>query len=151
MPAPAEVQAATLDEFIKGWEGWTPRGFLDTWSNSCTQKTLPFSANVPTRTKDHTEHLFPILMSLLTDFQLTVHNVVHDVANGKAAIYAFTKANTPVGPYQNEHALFLWFNEDGKKVEKIEEMFDGVFMKDFMPKLEKHIAEHEAKAQSQLA
>lgn len=151
MPASAEIQAATLDEFIKGWEGWTPRGFLDTWSNSCTQKALPFSENVPIRTKDHMAHLFPILMSLLTDFQLTVHNVVHDVANGKAVIYALSKANTPVGPYQNEHALFLWFNEDGNKVEKIEEMFDGVFMKEFMPKLEKHIAEHEAKAQSQSA
>lgn len=172
MPASAEVQAATLDEFIKGWEGWTPRGFLDTWSSSCTQKALPFSENVPIRTKDHMAHLFPILMSLLTDFQvriflcvkqtcsfepeallrdeqLTVHNVVHDVANGKAAIYALSKANTPIGPYQNEHALFLWFDEDGKKVEKIEEMFDGVFMKDFMPKLEKYIAERDAKAQNQ--
>lgn len=72
------------------------------------------------------------------------------MANGKAAIYGLTKANTPVGPYQNEHALFIWFTEDGKKVEKIEEMFDGVFMKEFMPKMEKHIAEHEAKAQDQL-
>ncbi|KAI7788173.1 hypothetical protein LA080_012238 [Diaporthe eres] len=148
MPASAEVQAATLDEFIKGWEGWTSRGFLDTWSSSCTQKALPFSENVPIRTKDHMAHLFPILMSLLTDFQLTVHNVVHDVANGKAVIYALSKANTPIGPYQNEHALFLWFDEDGKKVEKIEEMLDGVFMKDFMPKLEKYIAERDAKEQN---
>lgn len=68
------------------------------------------------------------------------------MAKGKAAIYALTKANTPFGPYQNEHAIFLWFTEDGKKVDKIEEMFDGVFMKDFMPKLERHIAEQEAKA-----
>lgn len=83
--------------------------------------------------------------------QFKVHNIVHDVANGKAVIYALTSANTPFGPYQNEHALFLWFDEDGKKVEKIEEMFDGVFMKDFMPKLEKHLAEHDAKAQNGLA
>lgn len=100
MPAPAEIQAATLDEFIKGWEGWTPRGFLDTWSNSCTQKALPFSANVPIQTKEHMEHLFPILMSLLTDFQVrrsfmsnnSVHlkRMFHSQMSSSQSIMSFT-------------------------------------------------------------
>ena len=81
------------------------------------------------------------VLTVMRNSQLTVHNVVHDAANGKAVVYALTKADSPMGPYRNEHALFLWFNESGEKVDKIEEMFDGVFMKDFLPKLEQHVAQ----------
>ena len=75
--------------------------------------------------------------------QLTIHNVIHDPAHGKAVIYALAKADTPIGPYQNEHACFVWFDESGEKVNKIEEMFDGVFMNEFLPKLDKYIGEKE--------
>ena len=68
MPAPAEVQAATLEKFIQGWAGWTPDGFLANWSEDCTQKTLPFSSGVPIRTRPDTEQLFPVLMSLMSNF-----------------------------------------------------------------------------------
>lgn len=74
--------------------------------------------------------------------QLDIHNVVHDAPQGKAVIYALTKADTPFGPYRNEHALFLWFNEIGDRVQKIEEMFDAVVMKEFLPKLDKYVAEN---------
>lgn len=88
MPASAEVQAATLDEFIKGWKGWTPKGFLGTWSDSCTQKALPFSENVPTRGKDHMERLFPILMSLLTDFQVRTRSMLNNLIHLNGAHYS---------------------------------------------------------------
>lgn len=39
--------------------------------------------------------------------QVEVCNIIHDLANEKAVICAFTSANTTFGPYQNEHALFL--------------------------------------------
>ncbi|KAI1635393.1 hypothetical protein F4809DRAFT_453304 [Biscogniauxia mediterranea] len=141
MPASAEVQAATLNKFIEGWGGWTPEGFLASWHGDCTTKTLPFSAEVPIRTRAETESVFPMMMSFVTNFQLTVHNIVHDVAHSKAAIYATAKADTPFGPYTNEHALFLWFDETGQKVSKIEEMFDSDAMKDFLPKFERYTAQ----------
>lgn len=80
-----------------------------------------------------------------------VHNIVHDLANEKAVIYALTSANTPFGPHQNEYALCFWFDEYVKNVEKAEEMFDGVFMKESMPQLEKDLAEHDAKIRNGLA
>jgi hypothetical protein len=79
MPAPAEVQAATLEKFIQGWAGWTPDGFLANWSEDCTQKTLPFSSEVPVRTRPDTEQLFPVLMSLMSNF--TVRNEASVVQN----------------------------------------------------------------------
>jgi hypothetical protein len=59
-------------------------------------------------------------------------------------VYAVTKADTPFGPYKNEHALFLWFDESGEKVNKIEEMFDGLVMKEFLPKIMAHVAQLKA-------
>lgn len=68
------------------------------------------------------------------------------MAQGKAAIYAIAKADTLLGPYNNEHALFLWLDESGEKVEKIEEMFDDAAMKDFLPKFEQYVAQQKAQA-----
>lgn len=70
-----------------------------------------------------------------------MHNIVHDDAHSKAAIYTMTKANTPFGEFNNEHAVFLWFDESGKYVEKIEEMFDAVAMKEFLPKISQYVAQ----------
>ncbi|RYP30024.1 hypothetical protein DL767_006439 [Monosporascus sp. MG133] len=151
MPAAAEVQAATLEKFIKGWSEWNPDGFLATWTNDCTTTTLPFSSGVPTRNRAATERHFPVMMSFIRDFEASdhpVHNVVHDVARGKAAIYAVTKGATPLGPYSNEHALFLWFDESGEKVQKIEEMFDGDAMKDFLHKFNQYVAQQNADGQT---
>jgi len=52
-----------------------------------------------------------------------------------------TKADSPFGPYQNEHSLFVWFDESGEKVQKIEEMFDNVVMNEFLPKIQAYVAE----------
>jgi len=70
MPAPAHVQAATINKLIQGWKDWTPDAFLSVWADNCTQTQLPFSGKVPTRTREHVEHFFPILMSLLTNFEV---------------------------------------------------------------------------------
>ncbi len=170
MPSSAEVQAATLEKFIEGWRKWTPEGFLDSWSEDCTQQNLPFSSNVPVKTRADAEKLFPILMSLMTNFQVSgriivadpgitrilahvnrqieIHNIVRDPAQRKAVIYALTKADTPFGPYANEHSLFVWFDETGEKVQKIEEMFDAIVMQNFLPKLEKYKAEQMALAEA---
>ena len=90
MPAAAEIQAATLEQFIKGWSGWTPDGFLASWSDDCTQITLPFSSGMKHRTRKDTQVLFPKLMSILTHFQVSEHikplvfekNVRHGVKLG---------------------------------------------------------------------
>ena len=78
---------------------------------------------------------------MMANVQLTVHNIVHDVPQGQSVIYALTKAQLPFGPYRNEHALFLWFNESRTEVVKIEEMFDAVVMKEVLPKLDQYIAQ----------
>lgn len=42
--------------------------------------------------------------------------------------------------------MFVWFDESGEKINKLEEMFDSVVMRDILPKLEQYKAEKQAKA-----
>ena len=64
---------------------------------------------------------------------------MHDTALGKAAIYALTKADTAFGPYENEQAVYISFDESGDKVNKIEEMNDTAYRKEWDPQYYKHI------------
>lgn len=61
-------------------------------------------------------------------------------------IYALSKADSPWGPYSNEHALFLWFDESGEKVTKIEELFDTTVMNTFLPKIKERAGQMKAAA-----
>jgi hypothetical protein len=75
MPAAAQVQAATLEKLISGWHKWTPEEFVASWSDDCTQTTLPISIGVPTRTRAELEKFFSHLMSNLTNFHVREHQV----------------------------------------------------------------------------
>ena len=70
MPAAREVQAETLQKYIDGWSGWTVDGFLASWSEDCTQQSLPFSSGKPLLSRAQAEQLFPHLMSVMTDFKV---------------------------------------------------------------------------------
>ncbi|KAF2118821.1 hypothetical protein BDV96DRAFT_642992 [Lophiotrema nucula] len=145
MPATADVQAAIIDAFIQGWRGWTPEGMLAPCSSDCTQLALPLSDGRPLKSRPDMEMLFPILMRELSNFDLNVHNIVHDPEHSKAALYATAKADTPFGPYNNEHALFLWFDESGN-INKMEEMFDSAFMATFQPAFRDYLVSKQQKA-----
>ena len=70
MPAATEVQAATLERFIKGWGEWTP-DFLSSWSDDLTFTTLPFSYGKPTRSRKQLEPRYLLLISTLTNYQVS--------------------------------------------------------------------------------
>jgi hypothetical protein len=79
--------------------------------------------------------------------QVDFYNVVHDIRQNKAAIYATSKADTPFGEdykWTNEYAVFLWFSEDGTQVVKFEEMLDTAFLQGFMPKFQQYLSEQGA-------
>lgn len=70
MPAATEVQAATLERFIKAWGEWTP-DFLSSWSDDLTFTTLPFSYGKPTRSREQLEPRYLLLISTLTNYQVS--------------------------------------------------------------------------------
>ncbi|PPJ60178.1 hypothetical protein CBER1_08989 [Cercospora berteroae] len=138
----AETQAKTLQKYIDGWRGWTVDGFLASWSEQCTQQALPLSSGKPLMTRAEATKLFPHLMSVMSDFKVTIRNVVHDTAHNKAALYALSESQTPFGLFKNEHAIFLYFDDSGEYVDRIEEMFDALAMKEALPKISAYVAKN---------
>jgi hypothetical protein len=71
MPAPAEVQAATLDKFIAAWKAWKPDdSFPSTWSADFTQQTLPSSLALPVRSREEMAAFLPVLIGVMSNFEV---------------------------------------------------------------------------------
>lgn len=52
MPGTAEVQLATINEFIEGWKCKDPKRWIDNWTDDCTNTILPFSLKHPGWSKE---------------------------------------------------------------------------------------------------
>lgn len=77
---------------------------------------------------------------------MEIYEIVHDVARGKAVIYATSHADTPWEDFKwkNEYAVFLTFTENGEKINKVDEMLDSAFAKEFFPRFQKYLSEQGA-------
>lgn len=67
---------------------------------------------------------------------MTVHKEVHDPIAHVCSMHASSSAQTEIGQYANEYALFLTFTEDGKKISRIEEFADSAYSAEFFSKLD---------------
>lgn len=70
MPAPAHVQAATLNRFIAGWKRWTPQDYLATWSDDCVQQLMPYSLGVAARSRAEVNIFLPKMMEALINYEV---------------------------------------------------------------------------------
>nr|UYO77240.1 cytochrome P450 monooxygenase [Trichoderma psychrophilum] len=134
MPAPAEVQVATLQKFIDAWKRWDAQEWLSTFSDDFTQLTLPLGLGIPNRPRAQVEQVLPALMATVKSYELTVRHIVHDAAANKAAVYASSKGILPWGEWQMDYAAFVTFTEAGDKVAAVEEMLDTARLGEFGPK-----------------
>ncbi|KAJ5816547.1 hypothetical protein N7447_008780 [Penicillium robsamsonii] len=143
MPAPAHIQGDTIDKFLAAWKDGNAQGTIGLWSDEFEQQLLPHSLQQPTRSRSHAEFFYPKLVNGLTNWKLDIKHIVHDAANGTAAVYATSSADTPIPEekWTNEYAIFVWLSEDGLKVQRLEEMVDSSFYNHFFPLFQKHLAE----------
>ncbi|KAI0126597.1 hypothetical protein BJ170DRAFT_412669 [Xylariales sp. AK1849] len=146
MPTTANIQAATLEKFIEGWKEWTPEGCAATFSDDFQQQILPLSLGLPPRSRAETVQFLPTITGVVKNFQVKIHDIVHDSAKGKAVIRATSNADTPFGDFKwkNEHFILLTFTEDGEHVCKMEEMMDSAFCREFFPRLHSYMSEERA-------
>ena len=68
---------------------------------------------------------------------------MHDASKGKAVIYATSGGDTPFGDFRwtNEYAMFVTFTEDGKQINRTEEMVNAAFYQEFFPRFQKYLSE----------
>jgi ketosteroid isomerase-like protein len=64
-----------------------------------------------------------------------IHKQLHDAEARTCMMHASSMAETKVGRYNNEYALFLDFTDDGKQIKRIEEFADSAYSADFFAKL----------------
>ncbi|KAF2232858.1 hypothetical protein EV356DRAFT_517001 [Viridothelium virens] len=139
MSAPADIQAETLARFLNAWKKWSAEDWLNIFADDITQVTMPFALGIPSRSRAEVEQTLPALVAAVQSYELTIHNVIHDVQAGKAAVYALSKGKLPWGPWELEYAVFITFNKAGDKIACLEEMLDSAFLKDFGPKFGQYL------------
>nr|A0A411PQL6.1 RecName: Full=Monooxygenase AgnL5; AltName: Full=Agnestins biosynthesis cluster protein L5 [Paecilomyces divaricatus]QBG38883.1 hypothetical protein [Paecilomyces divaricatus] len=139
MPAPAEVQAATLQRFLAAWQKWDAQEWLDGFADDFTQITLPLSLGIPSRSRAEVEQVLPALVATVKSYQLTIRTVVHDPERNKAAVYALSTGTLPWGPWELEYSVFITFSEAGDQVAVLEEMMDSAFLQEFGPKFGQYL------------
>jgi hypothetical protein len=89
MPAPAHVQAATLEKFIDDWRTITPESWTALWADDCTQRFLPYSLGIPPQTRDEVLVMLPKLLSILENWKVSREPVdaasftSHDILNSE--------------------------------------------------------------------
>ena len=71
MPGPVDVQRATLDRFIAGWSNWSAAEMVETWTDDCTQSTLPSTLGHPPRSRSEVLVVLPLLQKLVTDYKVS--------------------------------------------------------------------------------
>lgn len=65
----------------------------------------------------------------------------YDVENRRATFYAKGDGETPIGHFSNEFAFFLWFNEAGDKLIRVDEFVDSGNTAKFFDKFREVVAE----------
>ncbi|KAK2594648.1 hypothetical protein QQS21_007624 [Conoideocrella luteorostrata] len=145
MPAPAQVQKATIDKFLSSWINGNAEDTIALWSDDFHQRLLPFSLEQPTQSRAHAEVVYTKLVASLTNWKVDIKHIVHDAAKGTAAIYATSSADTPLPgeKWTNEYSVFLSLSEDGQKISDLQEMVDSAFYKQFFPKFRKYLMEQQ--------
>ena len=70
MPAPAHVQAATLDKFLTAWKNQAVKDTIALWSDDFKQQLLPCSLAAPSHTRAEAEMGYPKLMGSLRNWKV---------------------------------------------------------------------------------
>lgn len=90
MPAPADVQTATLNKFLAAWETNDIEATVALWSDDFTQQLLPLSLGIPENSRAKAEIAYPRLMKNLTNWKVgtllpspTLEQIAYPVALGR--------------------------------------------------------------------
>lgn len=70
MPAPAGIQAATLQRFLDAWKKWDANEWLALFAEDFTQVTLPFGLGVPSRSRAQVEQVLPALVATVRSYEV---------------------------------------------------------------------------------
>lgn len=71
MPAPAHIQAATLDKFLTAWKNQAVKDTIALWPDDFKQQLLPRSLGLPSHARAEAEMIYPKLMGSLNNWKVS--------------------------------------------------------------------------------
>jgi len=77
------------------------------------------------------------IMPVFRNLRLEVLDTIEDTVNNKVTILAKSKADTVIGPYENEYMITFHMNKEGDKIVLLREFADSAYANEFFPKLKK--------------
>ena len=111
-------------------------------ADDCIHQFLPKSLGRAPRNNEEYRQYFTTVSPTFRDFHAWSDNEIYDVPARKAAVHMYSSATSPIGPYGNEYAIYITFNEDGTKVKVIEEMVDTAYSSRFFGELRAYVTAH---------
>ena len=69
-PAPAHIQAATLQRFLDAWKNWDAEEWLAIFADDFTQVTTPFGLGIPSRSRAEVEQVLPALVATVKSYEV---------------------------------------------------------------------------------
>ncbi|KAF9210752.1 hypothetical protein BGZ59_009022, partial [Podila verticillata] len=106
---------------------------------SCIHRTLPSSDNHPIRNNAEFGTMLETVIPIFRGFHLYIADdkaTVVDTEARKVMLHLKSRAETDVGPYENEYIFTLTMSENGEKVDEIMEFLDSRYTAQFLSRLQ---------------
>ncbi|KAK4504444.1 hypothetical protein PRZ48_005360 [Zasmidium cellare] len=136
MTSLSDCQRRTAVRLLEGWDEHTVDGLLRDRTPDCLNGALPKRLGRHGRSNDEIAGGIRKLSPLLDDVKMKIWNIISDPEQHQAVVHATAMGETPLGFYENEHVFFLSFNEDGSKVNRVEEYVDTSYSEAFVKKMQ---------------
>ncbi len=81
-------------------------------------------------------------MKVFENYKIEVFEAVEDPKLHRVAMHMKSTAQTPVGEYDNEYAVFMYMTEDDKQITHVKEYVDSGYSTPFFMKLNAYMKEN---------
>ncbi|KAK5686706.1 hypothetical protein LTR17_026905 [Elasticomyces elasticus] len=136
MASLADRQRQTALRLLEGWNEHTVEGLLRDRTDDCLNGALPRRLGRSGRSNDDIAASVKKLSPMLDDVKMNIWRVISDAEQHEAVVHATAMGVTPLGPYENEHVIFMSFNADGSKVNRVEEYVDTSVSEAFVKRVQ---------------
>ncbi|PVH90232.1 hypothetical protein DM02DRAFT_578199 [Periconia macrospinosa] len=129
------AQKETAKAVIDAYNAWNIDSIMAYRTPDCQHQVLPASMGRTAKSNDEYRAYLGTIMPLYSKFTVVVQDEIHDARTHSCIIHASSTADTAIGRYANEYALFLTFTEDGKNVTMFREFVDSAYSERFVAAL----------------
>lgn len=126
----------TADAVVAAFNSMDIPNILAYRTPDCQRIYLPSSMGYPPQDNATYGRSLVQLKAVFSNFSLAIDDIVEDSNAQTICLWLRARADTVVGPYENEY-VWLWdFDQEGRKVRRSKEYSDSKLNKEFYPKLQ---------------